>query len=71
MESVEKEITTNKTIIEFALGYVSLMKWKANEVREINQIRICKQAIILGELVGMNGRQITLCYQDISEKKSN
>ena len=65
---ISKEIITNKTIIEFVLDYASLMEWKADEVKEIKKIRIYKKAIIPGELVGMNGRQIILCYQDISKK---
>ena len=54
--------------MEFVSDYASLIELKANKVREINQIRIYKQVIIPGELVGMNSRQITLYYQDISEK---
>ena len=42
--------------MEFVSDYASLIEWKADKVREINQIRIYKQVIIPGELVGMNSR---------------
>jgi len=55
-------------IIEFISDYTSLIKWKNNEVREINYIWLYKQAIIPGKLIGINGRQTTLYYLDINKK---
>ena len=54
--------------MEHAMQYAIEMIWKNNEVLEINQIRLCKQALIPGELVGMNSQNTTSCYQIINEK---
>ena len=53
--------------MEYAIIYTKEMKQSKNELLELNQIWLYKKAIIPGELVGMNGRQTTPCFQIIDE----
>ena len=54
IETLERKITSNKTMIEYVIVYATSMKLKNEELLQINQIRLFKQVIIPGELVGIN-----------------
>ena len=56
------------TIIEYTLEYTLFQKWNKKNISKINQIRLFKQAILLCELVRMNGREIIECFYDINIK---
>ena len=62
MEIIRKRITTNIIVMELASQYAKEMNWKNDEILELNQVRIYKKVIILGELIRMKHRQIILCF---------
>jgi len=62
-----KLIMTNKTLMEYAVQYISSMGRKEEELYQINFVRLKKQVYLPFELVGKNGRSPTTPYYNLEE----
>ena len=54
--------------MEYAIEFAKTQKWNKLEIATINYIRNFKKALLLCELVGMNGHEMTEFFCDINTK---
>ena len=63
IEEVGEQVTSNKTLIEFAVQYYKIKSLQKKDLAAINQVRLFKQILLLCELVSAIGRGTTECFQ--------
>ena len=63
-----KQIIKNKTIIDIVIRYIQIKQLNKKVLQDINFVRKKKKLYLPYELVGMNGKTPTECYNNMHEK---
>ena len=64
---IEPIITENKIIIDYAKKCIKKQKLSRDKFNQINHIYIHKKLILLAELVGLRGTNVTVAFYNINE----